>query len=304
MDRILYGARGGRLIPGCFLLHLGRIIHSAVFIVGGKICCNTIGAVGHFHPAFTDITNYVDFRMIRIRSQPILRHTLTAHLQFLKSCVIRGDVYGIVKSVLISITVFLRMTRHWNGDIGKLQAFHLAVTVHIHRQLGLQILVHRQKLLHIPLGSFHFVRTTLTPKVTHVRQGVMPCLDFFLQRFLTGLEQQDAFFIVFAALLPGGDGTASMGRIDDPHLFSGLLYPLISIAAVRTLFARTLFVKQIDGPIFQTGLGTVDIPFTSYAGQRTGNKIGGICGGHGITVTIGSINHAVRTDNRLICIAF
>ena len=303
VDGILHGGSGGGGVPGGFLGHLRGVVHRSVSVMGSEVFRHTVGAVRHGHPAFADVADHVDLRVVGICRQPVLGHTLAAHFQFFVGCK-EGAVRGIVKAVFVAVAGLVHMARQGDGDVGKFQFLGGSVAVQVCGQFLFQAVMHGQILLHIPFGGLRFVGTALAPEITHMGQGEVACGDLLAEGLLAGFEQGDTFLILGGAVLPLLDAGAAVGRVDDPDLFSGLLHPFVGITAVGACLARAGFVQQVHGPVFQILGGAVDIQAASGAGQGAGGEIGGIGGGHGVPVAVGGVDHAVFADDGLVRVAF
>ena len=97
-----------------------------------------------------------------------------------------------------------------------------------------------------------------------------------------------------------------MCSIDDPDLFSGLLYPLVRNTAIHAVFARAALCQRVDGILAQFGIGTVYVDRAIRSRQCRGNVIACIfhsqacVSAESVCLGIGRIYLPILASDRLV----
>ena len=307
VDRIVYRRRGGGGIPGSLLCHLCDVVHRAVCIMRVEVIGHAVCAVRHPYPVITDGADRPDIGQRGVVAQPELRHARAAHAKVNKGFVILIRIGNAVGAIAVARCRAAHANRDNAAEFKGLgSGFGVAVVVK--RQLGLKALVHGKVLLHVPFSGFCSVAAALAPEIAHVRECVVPCGNFLLQRLLASGKERLALLVFGRARLPYADRGAAVRGIDDPDLLAGLLDPFVSKTAVRADLARACLGQRVHGVTAKTLGGAVDVDGAVSTGQRAGSKHGGIFKRHGgvirtAVVAVGGVHHAVRANDGLICIA-
>ena len=300
VDGVMDSRRRGGGVPAFPLLHLSRVVHGAVFIVGQEVIRHTVRPIGHIDPFFTDVAYQPDIRQIRVVAHPVLGHPGAGHLQILKGFVVaaRGGIgvdAGTVTVAPVAACPDRNDSAVFEGLLGC-----IPIGIMVKGQLRFEAFVHGQVFGYIVFRSHRVVVAALAPEVGHMAQGKVACGDFLAQCLGASAEHGLALFILGRSRLPDIDGGSAMGGIDDPYLFSRLLYPFVGKAAVGAFSARAFIGEHINRIVTKTVRPSHGVDFPVLPGQCAGRIVGGVGDIHVIPVTIGGVDHAIGTNNGLV----